>query len=803
MSFCRPPNRRILLNLVRLLMPQACLLWGQYVELNGNITDPQGKLVPGASIRLEKDGAEFVRTTSDEQGNFTLHGLPSGNYALTAEAAGFAPVSRQISVPADVSRGANLQFDKLSVRSQRILITANSLEPEIDMRNAEVFDRALFTRDDQVFQQLNAGISAGQHEGGGKSLEIRRFGFNLDHGGVNGGLKVLVDDVQQNQGTQGHGQGYLGSWKALSPELIQEVTIINGPFSPEYGDFSGLGVVHIRQRESLPSEFTVRLQGGNFDTRRTFLAWSPAASSVDSYLAYEGSYTDGPFRNPGRYRRDNVNTNYTKTLSDSQKLGFRFIFGRNDFYSSGQIPLDLVKSGVLDRFGYIDPTGGGRVKLGTISSYYSKSWASGDTFKADGFVSRSLFDLYSNFTFFLNDPVHGDAFQQHDSRLQEGSNVQYTHSHHLGAAIALFTAGANFHDNQINVGLYPREGRVPTGVTTRAHAHVTNEAGYVQESVSLWNGRLLLGAGLRFDEFRYGIEDEVNPEESAKGADARRQAGEERLWALGGALESAPVLRAFLKSGVQWAGRWQGKGNLAFTPSCNAPLTLHINYGRGINSIDARGVVQRPDQPRLATTDFYQVGTSSTWSRVAVSTDVFLIDHSNEQVYIPDDGSFEFKGPSRAYGYETKASVSLNRYLSLNGGMTKIGNAFLKRGDHRVYVDSAPHFVANAGLTLAGWRGWSGSLRMRAINHYRLDGDDPSTVASGSTVFDLSLAKQLSHLIELNLSLDNLLNRDYYETQNSFESRVTPDAPIIARIHGTPAYPLTAVAGITLRFGAK
>ena len=88
------------------------------------------------------------------------------------------------------------------------------MEPGVDRRNAEVFNRTLFTRDDQVLHQLDAGINAGQHEGGGKSLEIRRFGFNLDHGGVNGGLKVLVDDVQQNQGTQGHGQGYLGSLKA-------------------------------------------------------------------------------------------------------------------------------------------------------------------------------------------------------------------------------------------------------------------------------------------------------------------------------------------------------------------------------------------------------------------------------------------------------------------------------------------------------------------------------------------------------------------------------------------------------------
>src|ERR1700680_4136290 len=147
----------------------------------------------------------------------------------------------------------------------------------------------------------------------------------------------------------------------------------------------------------------------------------------------------------------------------------------------------MVSAGLLDRFGYVDPSDGGRVKLGTLSNYYSKSFANGDTLKLDGFLGRSLFDLYSNFTFFLNDPVHGDAFQQHDSRLQEGSNSQYLHPHRVGSVMASFSAGANFHDNQIDVGLYPREGRVPTGVTTRDHAHVINGAGYAQESVTLLN----------------------------------------------------------------------------------------------------------------------------------------------------------------------------------------------------------------------------------------------------------------------------------------------------------------------------
>ncbi len=737
--------------------------------LSGVLADPQGKAVAGAGVRLLlPDGKPLLEGKTGQDGGFRFSGLAPGMYRISASAPGFVPVAKDVTAPAGESV-VELRFDRLEPRSQSIVITAKTLEPEIDLRNAEAFNRTLFTRDDQVFQQLNAGIDAGQHEGGGKSLEIRRFGFNLDHGGVNGGLKVLVDDVQQNQGTQGHGQGYLGALKALSPELIQDVTIINGPFSPEYGDFSGLGIVHIRQRESLPDQFTARIEGGNFNTGRAFLAFSPDVQRVDSYVAYEGSYSDGPFVSPLRYRRDNINANYTYALDHSRKLGFRLLFGRNDFYSSGQIPLDLVSAGLMDRFGYIDPNDGGRVKLATLSAYYSQTFAGGDILKLDGFMGRSLFDLYSNFTFYLNDPVHGDAFQQHDSRLQEGANLQYLHPHRIAGVMATLTAGGNLLDNHINVGLYPDEDRVPEGVTTRANAHVTNGAGYFQETLSLLRGRLLAGAGLRFDEFRYGVRDRVDP----------------------------------LASGVQAAGRWQGKGSLAFTPSARIPLTLHANYGRGINSIDARGVVERPDQPRIATTDFYQAGGSSSLGRLEISTDVFLIDHSNEMVYVPDDGSFEFKGPSRAYGYEAKASIQLTRHLSWNGGLTKIGNAFYRGGDHRVYVDSAPHFVANAALTLAAWRGWSGSLRMRAINHYRLDGDNPSIVASGHTVFDLGVARRLSRRAELNVSVDNLTNRDYYETQNYFESQVTPWAPAVARIHGTPGYPLTAVAGITFRCGVK
>lgn len=318
--------------------------------LSGRVFDPQGNGVAGATVRLETPVGYALSVQSNAEGLHRFGSVPNGAYQIKAEAPGLVSAAEKLTLFDQVAMH-NITLSNFALQRQSVVITASPIQPEMDMRNAEVFNRTLFTRDDQVLQQLNAGINAGQHEGGGKSLEIRRFGFNLDHGGVNGGLKVMLNDVQQNQDTQGHGQGYLGSLKALSPELIQDVTITNGPFSAEYGDFSGLGVVHIHQRESLADEVTVRLQGGNLDTGRGFLAFSPDVQHVDAYLAYEGSYTGGPFQSPGRYRRDNLNGNYTRNLGPDEKLGFRGIIGAYNFYSSGQIPLDLVNEGVLNRFG--------------------------------------------------------------------------------------------------------------------------------------------------------------------------------------------------------------------------------------------------------------------------------------------------------------------------------------------------------------------------------------------------------------------------------------------------------------------
>ena len=758
----------VLLALLGTVTPRQAYSWVDLMRrLSGVIVTEKNQTVSGVALSIRCASGE-LRATSDAAGRFSLM-VWRESLTLRIEGKNIEPLERHLS-PDEKSEGLEIQVRfTIPPVHNTVVIVASALDPGIDRRNSAVYRDTLFSRDDQVFHTLDAGIDAGQHEGGGKSVEIRRFGFNLDHGGVGGGLKVLVDDVQQNQGTQGHGQGYLGQLKSLTPELVQDVEILNGPFSAEYGDFSGLGVVHVRLKESLSDKLMARIQAGSFDSYRTFLAYSPDSKKTDSFIAYEGSRTDGPFRNPLRYARDNITGNATLRLNSSQSLSFKLNLGRNNFFSSGQLPLDEVAAGRLDRFGFIDPNDGGRTRGGVLGVYYRLEGKSGDMLKVDGFLARSLFDLYSNFTFFLNDEVHGDAFQQHDSRLQQGVNAQYLHPFKLFGRRALFVAGDNFHANQINLGLYPQTARSPTGVTTRSNAHVTNAAGYVQQGLDLVQGRLHLEAGLRYDYFRFDVRDIVRPE----------------------------------LSGTQGASSFQPKAAVAFTPARRIPVTLHLNYGRGISSQDARGVVQRPMSPRTSTTDFYQIGISHHLRRVSVSTDFFLIDRSHEQVYVPDDGSIELKGPGRAYGYEVKTSLQVGRHLSLDGGLTKVTNAFYRGTVPRTYVDSAPHAVANSALNLGQWRGFSGSLRLRYINSYRLDGEDPAIRASGHTVIDLSLNRRIHRSVDFNLSVDNLTNRRYYETQNYFASRLRPGDPVIARIHGTPGYPLGITAGLTFRIFNK
>jgi len=206
--------------------------------VSGVVVDERSAAIVGAMVTAHWANGSRTSVT-DGHGAFSMR-IP--DLPVTMSVTGRFIGAYEMTLAAD-AHAEDLQLRvhySIPKAQETLVITAVAADPAIDRRNDTVYKNTLFLRDDQLFETLDSGINAGQHEGGGKSLEFRRFGFNLDHGGQNGGLKVLVDDIPQNQATQGHGQGYLGSLKELSPELVEGVDLINGPFSAEYGDFSAL-----------------------------------------------------------------------------------------------------------------------------------------------------------------------------------------------------------------------------------------------------------------------------------------------------------------------------------------------------------------------------------------------------------------------------------------------------------------------------------------------------------------------------------------------------------------------------------
>lgn len=739
-------------------------------SVSGTVYDPQDKAVANAVVKaVDGLGRVKVKTATDGEGKYVLQ-VPNASLAIVAETAGFDPVTTGLKDFKGGEETVDVHFGKLAKAETELTVTERVIEPSVDQRDAALFNRTLFTRDDQIFQTLGAGLSLGQHSGGGKSLEVRRFGFNLDHGGEGGGLRVMMDDMLINQISGGHAHGYLGGLKALSPELVQEVNLINGPFNAQYGDLSGLGVVTIRTRTEMPDRLTARAQFGQFNTRRVFAAYSPQSDRSGTLIANEYSYSDGPFDRPLKYLRNNVTLVHTRKLRPNQTLSFRALGNLSDYYAAGQMPVDLIEQGKLDRFGYIDPTEGGYTQQGTVFGQYTYEAKDGGILKADAMLQRVLFDLYSNFTFFLNNEEGGDGFIQHDSRLQQAANVSYQKPQQFRGGVGNFITGFQHLDNQINLKLTNSTARVPTELLTWGRTRVANSGWFAQENLTLLGGKIQAGLGGRVDQFWFQANDQIDP-------------------------TNRPRSRG---------GLFQPKASFAFTPKLNFPFTMHFNYGRSVTSSNVRSLIQDPESPLVSKTDFLQFGTSHNKGRVSVATSYFFIRRSNEQVYVADEGLNELAGPSQSHGFEVKSSTWLNRYFSINASLVKVLNAYYRDTNPREYVDRAPHFTGYVGLTMTNWRGWTGSLRFRTINHFLLTREDgsPSQVP-GHSVTDFFVARRINRWLELNLSIDNIFDKQYYETFSSYTSRTAPGLPAIERQHATPGYPITVVGGVTIRLFPK
>src|SRR5690606_33425457 len=148
-------------------------------------------------------------------------------------------------------------------------------------------------------------------------------------------------------------------------------------------------------------------------------------SSENWYVASEYYLSDGYFESPQHFNRLNLMTKYTRRFSNSQMLSVSASTFTSRWDASGQIPDRAVESGMITRFGAIDDTEGGETSRTNFNIRYQKSLANDGIFEHQAYISLYDFQLVSNFTFFLNDPVNGDQITQRESRKIYGYNGSY------------------------------------------------------------------------------------------------------------------------------------------------------------------------------------------------------------------------------------------------------------------------------------------------------------------------------------------------------------------------------------------
>jgi TonB-dependent Receptor Plug Domain len=257
------------------------------------------------------------------------------------------------------------------------------------------------------------GLVVTQHSGEGKANQFFLRGFNLDHGTD---FATSVAGVPVNMPTHAHGQGY-SDLNFLIPELISRIDYKKGPYYAQEGDFSSAGAAHFHYTDKLKQgigEMTL----GSFGYRRSLLADSPQLSTGNLVYALELVGNDGPWENPSRFGKQNAVLRYSVgSNTDRHSLTLMAYQGR--WNATDQIPTRAVSSGQLNRLGTIDSTDGGNSQRYSVA-YEHRHTDKDHEFQLNAFAMNYRMRLYSNFTYFMNNPANGDQFEQADRRMVYG-----------------------------------------------------------------------------------------------------------------------------------------------------------------------------------------------------------------------------------------------------------------------------------------------------------------------------------------------------------------------------------------------
>lgn len=609
------------------------------------------------------------------------------------------------------------------------------------------------------------GMAVTQHSGTGKANQYFLRGFNLDHGTD---FSTRIDGMPVNLPTHGHGQGYM-DLNFLIPEIIDTVDFRKGPYYAEVGDFSSAGTADIHLFRTLPQGFA-KFGVGEDNFYRLVVADSPHLGPGTLLYAFEGRYYDGPWDTPERLKKFSGVLKYTL---DRGYTGFSLLAVgyASKWDSADQIPERAVAQGLISRLGVIDPSDGGKTSRYSLSGEWWGKWGNGTT-RANAYVISYTLNLFSNFTFFLDDAVNGDQFEQEDRRVVGGGNVAHTWSTDWLGKPMEHTLGMQVrHDAIPEVGLHKTRERTRLS-TVRSDAVGETSLGLYYRQQTQWLSKLRTVLGLRGDMFFFDVESD-NALNSGSRTDNI----------------VSPKLSLIL-------GPW-------------ASTEVYANGGFAYHSNDARGTTITVDPQTgdpaarvdpLVRSKGAEIGVRSTLiPGLHTTVALWYLALDSELLFVGDAGTTEGSRPSRRYGVEWTNFYRVTPWLTLDADFAFAHSEFTDDDPAGQRIPGAFATVIAAGATVNLPYNLFGSLRLRHFGPRPLIEDN--SVRSGSnTLVNLELGYKYKQFLA-QVDVLNLLNSKDHDIDYFYVSRL-PGEPAagVADVHFHPIEPRTMRFYLTYKF---
>ena len=606
------------------------------------------------------------------------------------------------------------------------------------------------------------GLVVSQHSGEGKANQFYLRGFNLDHGTD---LRTTVDGMLVNQRSHSHGQGWTDV-NFLIPELGTLLEYRKGPYYAAEGDFSSAGAVSLQYANALPSGIASIGLGQNGYVR-TLLADSPALGDGHLLYALELAHNGGPFTVSDNYQKKNGVLRYSEG-TPANGFNVTAMAYSAIWHATDQIPLRAVQSGVLGRFDAIDQTDGGNSSRYSLSGAWQQSNDEVST-RINAYVIRQKLNLFSNFTYFLDNPVNGDQFNQPDRRTTTGLNASQTITTTLLGRASDITVGVQFQNDSIANGLSSTVARQVIS-TTRADHIKERSLGLYAENKTAWSDSFRTVLGVRADNFHF----QVNSDNAAN-------------------------------SGTASATKVSPKLNLVFGPFNKTEF--YTSAGYGFHSNDARGTTLTVEPktglpaekvPPLVRSKGVEIGVrTEAIAGLQSALSVYRLDFDSELTFAGDAGTTEAGRASRRTGFEFSNYYKPTRWLTVDADI-----AFAKaryRGFDPVgnRVPGSVEGVASVALAVDKLGPWFGALQLRYFGPRPLV-EDNSVRSKATATLNGRVGYKFSPTLKLELEGFNLTNRrdsaiDYY-----YASQLKGESAPVNDIHFHPiesrSFRLTLVA---------